>query len=211
MAYNVAFRFGKMTKLVEERLGKCSAEVLRKVSTLGHARVCDLEELYNFSEGKGTQAAESSDNEAETMVNGADGEHLHVEQEVKETATQVKSANQLHQTLDNLLHSGFLCLVTEQAYMTEYDVHIKAEQTAMRDGGYRELSELKGSKEKKAFRESVDILKRKWRNDSHIYASKSGESRSKRRRTAFLVSNGLNPRTQNDEDLDDGFRIEVGG
>jgi hypothetical protein len=181
MAYNVAFRFGKMARMVRERLGEPAAEVLHNVATLGHARVGDLVE--NYFAKKDSEPGKS---------NGVD------------EGQKVKSANQLHRILDQLLHSGFLCVVTRQAFMTEYDIAVAAEQTEYERLGGREL---KAAKDKKAFREDIEKRKRKWRDHAHRHATDGGDPESKRRRMAFLLSSGLNPKTHNDAALDDGFRL----
>jgi hypothetical protein len=180
-AYNVAFRFGKMARMARERLGEPAAEVLHKVAALGHVRVGHL--VDNFFAKKDHEPTE---------VNGVD------------EGQKVKSAYQLHRILDQLLHSGFLCVVTKQAYMTEYDIGVAAEQTE-----YERLQgrELKNAKDKKAFRADIEKRKRKWRDDAHSHAMEGGEPDSKRRRIAFLISSGLNPKTHNDDTLDDGFRL----
>jgi DNA-directed RNA polymerase III subunit RPC3 len=179
MVYNVAFRFSKMATMVRERLGEPAAEVLHKIATLGYARVGDFADNY-FS---------SSDHES--MVNG-DGHQ------------KVKSPNQLHRIMDQLLHSGFLCVVTKQAFMPEYDIAVAAQRTEFERLHGREL---KTSKEKKAHLEDIEKRKRKWRDDAHSHAAEPGEPASKRCRVAFLVSSGLDPKTDDDPGLDDGFRL----
>jgi DNA-directed RNA polymerase III subunit RPC3 len=63
-SYGIA-RFGKVTKLVEDRFGKKAANVMSNLLTLGHTRIADLKEAYFPPE------SESDDDSDDGIVNGA--------------------------------------------------------------------------------------------------------------------------------------------
>ncbi|KAL6707122.1 RNA polymerase III subunit C82 [Coniothyrium glycines] len=58
-------RFGKVTKLVEDRFGRKAANVMSNLLTLGHTRIADLKEAYFPTH------SESDDDSDDAAVNGA--------------------------------------------------------------------------------------------------------------------------------------------
>lgn len=63
-SYAIA-RFGKVTKLVEDRFGKKAANVMSNLLTLGHTRIADLKDAYFPPE------SDSDDDSDDGIVNGA--------------------------------------------------------------------------------------------------------------------------------------------
>ena len=212
-AYNIVFRYGKLARIVEERMGSASAEVLMNVVLLGHARASDLEYALDLRARpkKGYLQAEALADEdvtnGDTIANG-DTDHV----SALKPKTDINSVPQLHNILDSLLGAGFLKKVVKYQFVPDCDQTIEAERIVLA-GSYQQG--LKGNKQKAEFLADVNKLKRNWRDladnyerQAHDYEYEESTKRVKLNGNTMNGVNGYSGRAYSNE-IDDGMRISV--
>jgi DNA-directed RNA polymerase III subunit RPC3 len=154
-AYNMTFRYGKFARMVKNRFGDDAVQVFMKIATLGHARIGDLVHAFDANKpllngaSKSTQEAQHS-----SRVNGIPTDNT--------TKSPLSSVAHLHRTVDRLLSSGFLRLVSEWDYASDIDTKAAAEY--MINSRYPE-GKPKG-KQKPEAAAAIEAQVRQWRDDA---------------------------------------------
>lgn len=200
-AYNV-MRAGKIIQIVEDRFGEAAGQAVSNLLQFGHARVGDLEDAYKL-DPKNTASinATAGHSNGEDAING-----IHKSQNRK-----ITTPSQLHSVLYRLLQSGFITRVHRRTYLSAADANNEAETIVKReqfaDG------KVSGPKATLVFRQAVNTLKRKWREEADDNASgvKRGAangygSAAKRQRTNGGMANGLG---RHGDDDDEDVTLEV--
>jgi hypothetical protein len=206
----MAFRYGKLARMVDQRLGSAAVEVFMKMATLGHTRISDVVEAFGLTQTT-TNGAENhtKQSSSEPLVNGTSTES---EKPSKPELT-VKSLAHVHYVVYQLLKSGFLSVVSEHDYRSWTE--IEEEATTLINSSYSQ-SKPKG-KDKVQAEQRIDQLKREWRDEAFNEVDDSDRP-LKRRKLDGPLSNGVKPGDQlydrNYDDLDDydtdsKFRLSV--
>lgn len=206
-AYNIVFRYGKLAKVVEDRLGSAAAELLMTIVLLGHARASDIvRELQRQSEEEDKKAKLHAENQDdETTANGDTVMNGDIESKtIFSPNSKIKSIPQVHNLLDDLLCAGFLKKVTEPQFMPDCDREEEARQLVLQNSF---PTGLKGNKEKAKCLNDINDLKRSWRDMEHDY----GNGPSKRLKMNGRHQNGVSGSsgTGHLDTADDSFKLYV--
>lgn len=141
-------RFGKVTKLVEDRFGKKAANVMSNLLALGHTRIDDLKEAYFPSEadsddesdsgvvnGAGNKRKRTNGAQTTGVANGVPSEldpvkpvngaaHVNgTDHDHEQNDDEIKSANELYDVIKELMSHGWVKTVTQLQYLSPGDVH----------------------------------------------------------------------------------------
>ncbi|KAH9883030.1 hypothetical protein J1614_000397 [Plenodomus biglobosus] len=141
-------RFGKVTKLVEDRFGKKAANVMSNLLALGHTRIDDLKEAYFPSEadsdddsdsgvvnGAGNKRKRTNGAQTNGVANGVPSEldpvkpvngaaHVNgTDHDHEQNDDEIKSANELYDVIKELISHGWVKTVTQLQYLSPGDVH----------------------------------------------------------------------------------------
>jgi DNA-directed RNA polymerase III subunit RPC3 len=206
-AYNIVFRYGKLAKIVEDRLGSDAAELLMTVVLLGHGRVSDIvRELQRQPEEVDKNAKlHAEDQDDETVPNGATAVNSDIPLKPSfGSNSKIDSIPQVHNLLDSLLCAGFLKKVTEHQFMPDCDREEEARQVVLENSF---PTGLKGNKEKAKCLNDVNDLKRSWRDMEHDHAQGPWKRLKMNGRHTNGVSEDLG--TAQLDIVDDGVTIDV--
>ena len=222
-AYNVCFRIAKTAKWAEDRYGKAASKVILKLSTLGHAKVEDLEAAFglslqmkpNITAGKKRTFTDAMDesyssgprNGTEKHDLATNGEDLSIvnSNTSKSKKSPIRSISQLHYIISLLLRDGFLMKVTEYQFLTDYEIAHEAESEILRR--FYPIEGPKGTKEKGEFRARVRSLKAKWRDEANNILDMIDVKESATRNGTGGRGSSIHHSIPQSED---GFRLKVG-
>ncbi|KAI9880487.1 MAG: RNA polymerase III subunit C82 [Pleopsidium flavum] len=190
-------RPGKIIKLVEERFGNIAGGVVSNLLLLGHARVDDLATVYKLHAGRGNNAVGDDTRyvNGEGLPNGVGK----VKMNGKARASGI-TLGELHATIHNLLHAGFLMQVQVAHFRSVADNRNEAERTVQRQSEFS--GTLRGTKQKVAFENAVQKQLQEWqKGDRAGMEAIDGVSSSKKRTMGFFTPSSSEKRAR----LDNGF------
>lgn len=197
-------RFGKVTKLVEDRFGKKAANVMSNLLALGHTRIADLKEAYFPSEtdsgdesdsgivnGAGNKRKRTNGTQSNGAVTSANGtangassqsDGVNGAARVNGTAhddenkdDEIKSADELYDVIRELIERGWVKTVTDLQYLSPGDVHDWVTQEVL-EQEYKGIQPT-GIKEKDRMLRFILQRKREMR-DAWLTAPKFSRSQS---------------------------------
>ncbi|KAM3423860.1 DNA-directed RNA polymerase III subunit RPC3 [Cercospora zeina] len=198
-----SIRASLIAALVAERYGEGAAKIVSNLVELGHARVGDLAQAFDFAptskRDSGYESCNGYTNGA-VKVNGTDAQN----------AGGVATVGQFHTALRTLLKAGILVKRGKQAYMPAVDLQAQIEAVVISeqfpDG------KINGAKKQAEFQAAVKTLKRKRQEADEYSATRDAESRGQIKRPGAALSEhaakraklngGLTNGIHRDEDVD---------
>ncbi|EME86548.1 uncharacterized protein MYCFIDRAFT_43158, partial [Pseudocercospora fijiensis CIRAD86] len=191
-------RSNSIISLTRDRYGESAAKIVTSLIQLGHARVGDLAQAFDFTSTTKRDSAVDSCNEhvnCEALVNGAHA-HAHTGHD----SGKITTLGHFHATLRTLLKAGLLKKISKRSYLPAADLEAEIEELVIQD--QFPDRKITGPKKQAEFKLAVNTLKRKWRqaNDysDHRDLVSSGSIRrpgnqsAKRVKLNGSLSNGVN-------------------
>jgi hypothetical protein len=189
-AYNIAFRYRKLERVVNDRHGPNAATVLMRVALMGFVTLAELEKGFNFTTSKPLPDSAKGT----PRINGK----LAVQKPAEPTTTEpspphgIKSINELNDILAELVKLGYVSLRTNHHSMPNHVFIAEAERQV--SASFHDGEGPKGKDEKHDYAIQLNVLKRKWRDEADSLANKGAFSSSKRLKLNKALSNGTNGR-----------------
>ncbi|GME44776.1 dna directed rna polymerase iii subunit [Neofusicoccum parvum] len=149
-------RSGKIVKMVEDRFGESAGGLVSNLLLLGHAKISDLADAYGVSTKTGAVDLESLHVNGNGIANGDDASTG-----VEKGQNHVKSLEDLHKLLRQLLDAGFVTPVRRRHFHPTSDLRNEAERIVKHTlfGG-----QVKGKQVVELEAEVNKLLKR-WRDE----------------------------------------------
>lgn len=149
-------RAGKIVKMVEDRFGEPAGGLVSNLLLLGHAKVSDLADAYGVSSKTGAVDSTYLHVNGNGIVNGDDADAG-----AEKNHNHVKSLEDLHRILRQLLDAGFIIPVRRRHFHPTSDLRNEAERIVKHTlfGG-----QVKGKQILEMEVEVKKLLKR-WRDD----------------------------------------------
>jgi DNA-directed RNA polymerase III subunit RPC3 len=168
------FRGPLIAALVAERHGEGASKIVSNLLELGHARVGDLAQAFDFAPSSkrdsGYESCDGYGNGAGTVNRDAH----------KMKGDKIVTVGQFHNTLRALLKAGFLVKRGKQAYMPAADLQAQIEAVVISeqfpDG------KVNGAKKQAEFQAAVKTLKRKRQEANEYSAARDNDSRGQLKR-----------------------------
>ncbi|CAK1361286.1 unnamed protein product [Cercospora beticola] len=201
-----SIRASLITALAAERYGDGAAKIVSNLVELGHARVGDLAQAFDFAPASKRDSGYESCNgyaNGAVKVNGTSDAH-------KVAGDKVATVGQFHNTLRTLLKAGILVKRGKQAYMPAADLQAQIEAVVISeqfpDG------KITGGKKQAEFQAAVKTLKRKRQEADEYSATRDAESRGQIKRPGAALNEhaakraklngGMTNGIHRDEDID---------
>ncbi|KAI5358000.1 Putative RNA polymerase III Rpc82, C -terminal, winged helix-like DNA-binding domain superfamily [Septoria linicola] len=201
-----SIRAALIAVLVAERHGDGAAKIVTNLLQLGHARVGDLAQAFDFTPTSKRDSGYESCNghvNGAAKVNGVSALDAH-----KVKGDKIVSVGQFHNTLRSLLNEGVLVKRGKQNYMPAADLQAQIEAIVLSeqfpDG------KINGAKKQSEFQAAVKTLKRKRQEANEYSASRDNDSRGQIKRPGMTnpavkrakLNGGLPNGVHHDDDLD---------
>ncbi|KAF2207774.1 hypothetical protein CERZMDRAFT_62520 [Cercospora zeae-maydis SCOH1-5] len=174
-----SIRAALIAALVAERYGEGAAKIVSNLVELGHARVGDLAQAFDFAPASKRDSGYESCNGYTNGAVKANGADTH-------KASGVATVGQFHSTLRTLLKAGILVKRGKQAYMPAADLQAQIEAVVISeqfpDG------KISGAKKQAEFQAAVKTLKRKRQEADEYSATRDAESRGQIKRPGAALS-----------------------
>ncbi|KXT04750.1 hypothetical protein AC578_9700 [Pseudocercospora eumusae] len=194
-------RSNSIISLTRDRYGESAARIVTSLIQLGHARVGDLAQAFDFTPTSKRDSGVDSCNEhvnCDTLVNPT---YTH-------DSRKINTLGHFHTALRTLLKAGFLKKITKRSYLPAADLEAEIEELVIQD--QFPDRKITGPKKQAEFKLAVNTLKRKWReaNDysdhrdlvSSATIRRPGNQSAKRVKLNGSLSNGVAHHHDSDAD-----------
>lgn len=185
-------RFGKVTKLVQDRFGAKAANVMSNLLTLGHTRIADLKDAYfpahspsdddsdddgGIVNGTGLKRKRTNGahvNGHATQTNGVNGGQTNgiqkangathdADPEEPSRSDEIASVDELYDIIQTLIKRGWVRTVTDSQYLSPGDMHDMLQQEAIEQENAGITPT--GTKDKDRVHRVTQALKRQMRDE----------------------------------------------
>lgn len=194
------FRGPLIAALVAERHGEGASKIVSNILELGHVRVGDLAQAFDFAP---TSKRDSGYESCNGYVNGAgkvNGDAHNTKDE------KIVTVGQFHNTLRALLKAGFLVKRGKQAYLPAADLQAQIEAIVI--GEQFPDGKVNGAKKQAEFQAAVKTLKRKRQEANEYSATRDNDSKGQIKRSGVpaakraKLNGGLSNGVHHDEDFE---------